>query len=363
MAKPRKPRPLCPQCGVREAATPSRGPYCGRTCAGLARQQRVTVACAYCGKEEIRRPSELGASDDHFCTHSHYVAWKRAQVREFTCGYCGERRQLAAWAKTQTFCSNRCSGLAKRTRVSRVCPMCSTEFDAEPNEVAGGRGKYCSKSCRYEGRRQNCAAEKLCARDGCGQVICGNRSTVRKRRYCSRRCRWGADGGRSEWITCQREECRKRKLVPRSLLNCGWGKFCSRACYLQSRREARPWVKCDRRGCLKRFQVSPSAAGRRRFCSWRCQVLSRRPGTFRCPVCRKVEQRKPGRRPKFCSGACRNRGRHRARSPLVVARNQFILELAANKMKSPRISEKLKANSDGWGLSPPSIRKVISRGR
>lgn len=367
MVKSRKARPFCDHCGVREVARTDRGPYCGRTCAGLARQKRVKVVCAYCGREEDRRPSEIGASAQNFCTHAHYVAWQRDQVGEFTCLQCGERKRLPRWAKSQMFCGNRCSGLAKRKRVIRTCSVCSATFDCEPNEVASGRGKYCSSACRYAGRRQGCAAEKPCGRAECDQIIRGNRSQVEKRLYCSSACRWGVAGGRSEVTTCQRIGCDKTRRWPYALLKRGFGKFCSRACYRQSKLEARPWLICQRKACLKKpFQVAPSAGSKRRFCSWRCQVLARAPKTFRCPACGEVKLRPAGRHPTFCSGACRNRGRLREREPRVVVRNQHILELAARNMKSPAMAEELQVISEtmsGWQLDPAAIRKVISRGK
>lgn len=45
----------------------ARNLYCSRKCSNEARTEKVTVACAFCGKEKTRSPSVVNMSVRHFC--------------------------------------------------------------------------------------------------------------------------------------------------------------------------------------------------------------------------------------------------------------------------------------------------------
>jgi len=363
MATLRKLRPICQADGCDNPVARLGRPYCGRRCAGAEHRKRVTVVCNYgpCAKVEERPPS-LVPPGVTYCSHEHYVAAMRERERPiYTCIRCGKVRLLPKGARisTRKYCSTTCASADQRTRVTRVCPVCSIEFFAEPKEIASGRGKYCGSACRYEGRRQSCAAEKPCGRAGCDQLIRGNRSQVQKRVYCSALCLYKSDAPSMQPVVCACGCGRERQMRRFRLLE-GFGKYYSRACYVRAQGASRSKVRCEHPGCRKLFSVSPSGMDRR-FHGWRCYLLAKAPKRFRCPVC-KVEKLYPeSRRRTFCSPACRNRGRKRERSMIVVTRNRLIIELHAQGVRSPQIAERLRVEDPGWELSPAVIRKVISR--
>ena len=351
-------RPLCQAPGCANRVAWPQAEYCSRACWGAAHRKRVSGPCAHCGATVERRPSEMGATSDLFCSRGHYEAWRCARERPtFECRQCHVVKPLPVWAKAQTFCSNRCSGLAQRKRVPRVCPVCSNSFDAEPNEVANNRGKYCSSACRYEGRRLQCAAEVACAR--CGVRFTVPRSQAERRRFCKASCRYRTDAPSLQTIVCA--HCGGEATVRRYRVLEGFGKYCDRRCFIAAQQPRRPPLTCARRGCWKRFLAFPSQVEKnRRFCSRRCRDLARRPKTFRCPVCKERKPRPPGRRPKFCSRSCRNRGRVVRRE---TDRNARILELSAQGLKAPQIQRQISEENLEWFTSPEAIRQVIHRAR
>ena len=360
MPQIKKPRPPCQHCGQPVRLPQQR--YCSQFCMGQAWRKRVTIACAYCAEQRERRPSEV-TEGNNFCREEHRIAFLRERgERErptFRCAWCHTVRPLPRWAKSQTYCGISCQSAARRTSIARECPVCSTTFMAEPNELANGRGTYCSSPCRYRGRRLRCAAEKPCARVGCVGVIEGSKSSVAKRRYCSSSCRYPSGQEAFRVITCP---CGRQRRVWRHQLRDGFGKFCSRQCYADARRAARPEVRCQYRACRKLFRVSPSGVGRR-FHSWQCFVRSRAPRSYKCPTCGELFRAKAWRKPRFCSLSCANRGRARGRDPVIVARNARILELDGQGWKAPRIWHQIAEENLAWLTSPEAIRQVIHRAR
>jgi hypothetical protein len=360
MPMPRKVRPACRLEGCNNPTTRPGRPYCSRNCASAAWAKQVSLTCSYCGRAFSRPPSQVSPGDHQFCEPSHYHEWKRKQSEQVArrCGREGCENQIpnSSWAKEARFCSNRCSGLAKRTRVTRSCPVCSNRFEAEPREVESGRGKYCSANCRVKSTRRRVTI--TCSRPTCDNSYEVQPYRVQRERFC-RSCRRGRGAGPPQTIVCACG-CGQAKLVPQYLIQKGFGLFFSMACYQEFRRASRPLVDCERRGCLKRsFPVSPSQR-RRRFCSGRCYNLARRPGTFRCRACREFTTRKPGRRPTYCSRRCSNRGRRRHRPLLLAHRNWRILEMASNGLQAPEIRDQLRDDLRER-MSIWAIYKVIAR--
>lgn len=87
------------------------------------------------------------------------------------------------------------------------CVVCGLEFDITPSKIKNGRGKYCSKVCKYKSKKviNNCQ-------------VCGKETTNTK--YCSTDCRNQSFGRILK--TC--EVCGKEYYGNRK-------KFCSKQCY------------------------------------------------------------------------------------------------------------------------------------
>lgn len=108
----------CQHCGkqIHDPKHPLRS-YCDRMCMGAAHVTRVVKACAQCGSEfEVK------------LSHSGHIVC----------------------------CSRKCSSLHRRGKPramrvpTRTCRRCGTEFARHP----GDKRTYCSRQCRYTGRRQ-----------------------------------------------------------------------------------------------------------------------------------------------------------------------------------------------------------------
>jgi hypothetical protein len=52
-------------------------------------------------------------------------------------------------------CSNRCSGIARESKIERICRHCQTVFKTPSSQFKHykGAGKYCSRACSYAGTR------------------------------------------------------------------------------------------------------------------------------------------------------------------------------------------------------------------
>ena len=57
------------------------------------------------------------------------------------------------------FCSWKCNGLYKRTRVVKKCEVCGIKFEAKPSVAKNGGAKYCSHKCMWKGQK---GQEKPC---------------------------------------------------------------------------------------------------------------------------------------------------------------------------------------------------------
>jgi hypothetical protein len=245
------------------------------------------------------------------------------------------------------FCSNRCSGAARRTAVERSCAQCGATFPVQPYLLAQGFGRYCSKTCygaaqRVPGRpaQQRCeqcgdlyltlrrpAAQtsRFCSRRCMGLAKrkppqrfacahCGLACEVRaqgqeSRRFCSREC-WAASRRRSAPRSCA--TCGAPFEVGRSRIAQGLGRYCSRSC---SQRGHRRRVELACAHCQGAFQVWAYLARTQRYCSQRCYHAARPAGRdLVCATCqqvRRVTAAAAARGARFCSHACYAQSRRR----------------------------------------------------
>lgn len=56
------------------------------------------------------------------------------------------------------FCSKKCYGASRVTRVAQVCEVCGAGFMARADVLRQGMARYCSKSCSNKGRAQSLRA-------------------------------------------------------------------------------------------------------------------------------------------------------------------------------------------------------------
>jgi hypothetical protein len=254
------------------------------------------------------------------------------------------------WApRPQQFCSKACRGAARDLRVDRTCEICGAGFKASRRRVQAGAARYCSMACLGV------------ARGGPPQLrrcrLCGKEETWRpshaKRPYCSRECYWASKGRKVE-RQCLR--CGTPFLIGAYEIKHGLGKYCSRGCYHAACRLPRLELTCAH--CHAVFHVLPCHAARR-YCGRACYFAVHGALRHRCPTCRRVYRAAPSQPRTYCSHACANQGRDRARRPELAR----ALELHAQGLKTPRIQAQLAAENPAWVLGAGAIRQLVSRVR
>jgi endogenous inhibitor of DNA gyrase (YacG/DUF329 family) len=309
---------FCVVCGDRIAGQGKL--YCSHACHSETRRLRTERTCERPGCDRTFTPSAslVRRGYGRFCSRS---CAKQGPERALVCAQCGETRVLRPGDQARQFCSNRCSGLAKRTRVTVACERCGGSFAAIPSVRALGFARFCSRECARPS-----ATARLCARAGCGATVT---ATARLRAK-------------------------------------GRGKYCSRRCYELAKRKPRHRIECARPGCRKHLEVLASESARR-YCSRRCWTLASAPREFRCQVCHRQRSAPAWRNAQFCSRACyyaARRGQKLPRDPELSERDQRILALHTEGLKAPVILARLASERDEWGYySPAMVRQVISRAR
>lgn len=171
------------------------------------------------------------------------------------CEQCGDK--FEANPTYRKFCSNKCSGLAKRNRITKTCRTCKTTFQVAEWELAK---KYCSRQCKnaYGKIFRDC-------------VVCKNQFLVRKERIethktCSREC-FNIIKKTSPTIPCF--HCKKE--IKQHKTRCGYKKFCSKKCSGLFKTTS---FNKDCLECGKSFRVKLVHA-EIKFCSSKCYGLNK----------------------------------------------------------------------------------------
>lgn len=386
----------CERCGASFRPTRSnleagKGLYCSPRCGYDARrryERPESVTCAHCGAIVPVKIRGTSGQIPKYCDAAHYWAHVRERARERAqerdqakaaaarqreieradarprCRQCGEKPAVGRAG----FCSRACAGRSLIRRQPVACAGCGATVLMKPSQVAKGR-RHCSWECRRKawaatgGRKHGRSqVERSCERCGGAFRVPPSRAG---QRFCTRACRFGADGG-MRTIACL--NCGAPRRVSSGRLRRGNGKYCSRACFGQANVSPVVERRCGR--CQTPMRLRPSEIDRR-YCSPRCARLSmRKPRMLRCRVCGVSRSLRTWQRQRFCSLSCANRGRKRPRDPILVARNALILDLHAQGVKAPKIREALIADprcvpgpaGASWRMEPAAIRQVISRG-
>lgn len=113
--------------------------------------ERVTVQCAACGAELMRRASDMArnTSGRVFCSKQcqDKVGAKPRRKEERTCRQCG----VVFYPRSggpNNYCTYDCRVANQRKdQVIRDCETCGRRFAPKVSNVANGGGRYCSKDC------------------------------------------------------------------------------------------------------------------------------------------------------------------------------------------------------------------------
>lgn len=205
------------------------------------------------------------------------------------CEQCGKEFELFPSQIKQgkgKFCSRKCSQEARKNKEKRVCEQCGKEFEVLPSTIKHGGGIFCSRKCRRESMRTK--VKRVCKQ--CGKEFLKNLSEIKRGggKFCSHKCHgeWVSEHKKGEkhpnWkgglVNRICEECGKEFPADACVVKIGKGRFCSHQCANDAQKgENHPsWkgglVKRICEECGKEFEAKPSQIkqGKGRFCSHKC---------------------------------------------------------------------------------------------
>jgi hypothetical protein len=160
------------------------------------------------------------------------------------CAHCSVR--FEANERRAKFCSRTCSGMARRTKITKQCQHCGIDFLVPPGKV----GKYCSKHCYDEDSRAG-------ARKGQGR-----KNPAKVCAHCN-----------SEFFCSSR---RQRNGAEQETY------YCSRDCYMavHTVKHTLPCVACG-----KDMVVHKGGKTGKKYCSMECKIAHKRPQPVNCKCC------------------------------------------------------------------------------
>lgn len=120
---------------------------------------RVTLVCAACGAEVVRRVSDAAKSERVFCNVAcmRLVGAKPRRGVEKQCEHCSSSFYVGpSRAVSQRFCSTTCfDEVQRRSQVDLVCPVCAKEFRLPSAQSKRAGVVTCSRACDTERRTKN----------------------------------------------------------------------------------------------------------------------------------------------------------------------------------------------------------------
>ena len=171
-------------------------------------------------------------------------------------------------------------GYGERQRCQ--CKTCGTQFMLRPSYIK--KKNYCSDRCRQ--------SDLICACDYCGKEMMIKPSYRKLKNYCSEECKERAG------YNCRCDYCGKEYKAEH--INQTFN-YCSEKC----KEEANLNCVCEQ--CSKRFHRAPFKIKSKTFCSPECQKKSEKKhyfGIATCLYCGKEFQETRERPNKFCSNRC-----------------------------------------------------------
>lgn len=257
----------CERCGAAFVTYDAAARFCSRACMFAAKTaDHVERTCHHCHGTFKISPNRVAAGGGRYCSKACKDDARRPQTRQ--CATCGKRfaPHPSRLSQDEVYCSRNCAGVARRSRVAKVCAECGVTFEIGTARAAAGRGVYCSVACSRPG-----PIERICER--CGAEFTASRSEVAK----------------------------------------GWGRFCSNQC-----RRTRVERACQTCGHV--FEVEAAVAGRGgNYCSVECRGLGMRNRVIReCAQCGVDFERPASVAAVFCSRECNTKARRN--DPIEVER-------------------------------------------
>lgn len=181
----------------------------------------------------------------------------------------------------------------------RNCEYCGKEFIFKFKPSTRNKGKFCSKKCFYESRQM----KRKCIQCGKEFVAAKSKVTEGKAIFCSKACFLEYSGRNQKTIQCV--HCGKSFVV-------GTGRHDAKYCSVRCKRNHKSTSKiCPVCGIQYRVSVGKLNKGFGIYCSsacWRKEQSLKHRVTKKCPTCGKDFTQTKGKKRKFCSRECANKG-------------------------------------------------------
>jgi endogenous inhibitor of DNA gyrase (YacG/DUF329 family) len=177
----------------------------------------------------------------------------------------------------------------------RKCERCGREFDFRKKSSKRAAGRFCSKMCFYDSRREY----RTCPRCGKEFVAARSRIMARKDVFCSKTCY--IEDIRRNQINLECIHCGKSFPVGQDRMS---SKYCCAKCRRDHNGSSRICSVCG-----KQFRVSNSvvAKGYGKYCSQACHYKDHLI-TKICPICGGEFTKTKSKKTQFCSVACQHKG-------------------------------------------------------
>jgi len=139
-----------------------RGKFCSKKCLNEWKKTKsIKIKCPYCGKEFITSKKYRRKFCSQFC----YLEYKKEHPKKIKkiCPVCKNIFYEYAYnieKRGQKFCSNKCSGIARTTKVGKSCIICGKSFKVKLSEAKNGYGIYCSRKCMGVDRKETAKGKR-----------------------------------------------------------------------------------------------------------------------------------------------------------------------------------------------------------
>lgn len=136
---------ICQNCGVQFSVlkyTKEKRKFCSRKCANTYNKKPLrTGVCLNCGIEFSYQNYQ--DSPRKFCSQKCHLDYLRLKPK--VCPLCG-KEYTPKKNSTQKYCSPKCQGIARRSRVQLICKQCGKSFTVI--SACASRRLHCSKHCQ-----------------------------------------------------------------------------------------------------------------------------------------------------------------------------------------------------------------------
>lgn len=175
----------CPICQSKFMGRKKTSDYCSTLCGKKAQVSgfklkhekdsldRITVACAQCGKPKTVPPCRYDNARDYFCSRECKALYQERQEQtEITCKICGTKFSAPNFfvyhenpARRPKYCSKSCMAKGMSInhsgennplwveKISIACQQCNESFSVTQDAIDAGR-KFCSHKCACQNKSQ-----------------------------------------------------------------------------------------------------------------------------------------------------------------------------------------------------------------